>query len=168
MKRFLLLLHLDRERATAFALRPHSESAILRVVPVCWTIVDLGFYFLLFRVTAMVGSLAVDLCLTTDSDSHRVSTVDSSAVRFSPALGLICPANFCFALIGFAIAPGSAVVAAAGSGLCRNYSAIEIVAPDPDFVRRRFVADSCLFYSAVAAAALAFVSDAASIARSFF
>ena len=59
------------------------------------------------------------------------------------------------------------VVAAAGFDLCRNCSAIEIVA-GLGSVRRRFVADSCRFYFAVAVAALVFVSGAVSAARSSF
>src|SRR6266403_2232614 len=61
------------------------------------------------------------------------------------------------------------VVVAAGFDLCRHCPAIEIVAGLGSVRRRRrFVADSCLFYFAVAVVALVSVSDAVSTARSSF
>src|SRR6266404_2322039 len=143
---------LRRERAMAFDRRRHPDSAILPAVRDRALIVDpvrqrtdsawrWHFCFLPFRKRAKVDSLAVDL---------------------SPAMGMefrsVAAADFF-------------VVAAAGFDfdLCRNCSAIEIVVGlGPVRRRRRFVADSCLFYFAVAVAALVFVSDAVSTARSSF
>ena len=104
-----------------------------------------------------------------ESDSRPVSIADFFAARFWPGLGLICPENFCRFPTGSAIAPaGSAVVAAAaGFDLCRSCSAIAIVV-DLGSARRRFAADFCPSCFAAAAAALVFVWDAASIARSSF
>ena len=167
----------------AFDRRRHPDSAILPAVDRA-LIVDpvrqrtdwawrWHFCFLPFRERAKVDSLAVDLFPAMAMEFRPPEVADFFAVRSWPAPGSTYLENSCSGcfLIGFAIAPaGSAVVAAAAGfdfDLCRNCSAIEIVVGlDP--VRRRFVADSCLFYFAVAVAALVFVSDAVSTARSSF
>ena len=125
-----------------------------------------------------VDSLAVDLSPAMGMEFRPVAAAVFFAVRSWPAPGSTYPENFCSGcfLIDFAIAPaGSVVVVAAAAvgfdfDLCRNCSAIEIVAGLASVRRRRrrSVADSCLFYFAVAVAALAFVSDAVSTARSSF
>src|SRR6266403_1141741 len=176
---------LRQEGAMAFDRRLHWDSAILPVVPDRALIVDpvrqrtdwawrWHFCFLPFRKRVKVDSLAVDFSPAMAMEFRPVAAADFFAVRSWPAPGSTCPENFCSGcfLIDFAIAPaGSVVVAAAGFDfdLCRNCSAIEIVAGlGPVRRRRRFVADSCLFYFAVAVAALVFVSDAVSTARSSF
>src|ERR1700737_3805333 len=178
--RSLPRLRLHPARAKAFALHLHLDLAILQAVPVRAKVVDLvrqrtdsawraHFCFSLFRARAKVGSFAVYLGPAMELEFRRVSAADFSAARFLPARGSICPGNLCCCPTGFAIAPAAVVVAAAGFDfdLCRNCSAIEIVVGLGSF-RRRFVAGSCPFYFAVAVAALVFVSDGASTARSSF
>ena len=168
-----------------FDRRLHPDSAILPAVPDRALIVDpvrqrtdwawrLHFCFLLFRERAKVDSLAVDLSPALAMEFRPPEVADFFSVRSWPAPGSTYLENFCSGcfLIDFAIAPaGSVVVVAAGFDfdLCRNCSAIEIVAGLGSVRRRhRFVADSCLFYFAVAVAALVFVSGAVSTARSSF
>ena len=169
-----------------FDRRLHPDSAILPAVPDRALIVDPvrqrtdwalrpHFCFLLFRERAKVDSLAVDLSPALAMEFRPPEVADFFSVRSWPAPGSTYLENFCSGcfLIDFAIAPAGSVVVvvvvAAGFDfdLCRNCSAIEIVA-GLGSVRRRFVADSCLFYFAVAVAALVFVSGAVSTARSSF
>src|SRR6266478_1267211 len=151
--RFRRRPRLRRERALAFDRRRHPDSAILPAVRDRALIVDpvrqrtdsawrWHFCFLPFRKRAKVDSLAVDLSPAMGMEFRSVAAADFFAVRSWPAPGSTCPENFCSGcfLIGFAIAPAGSVV----------------------------VADSCLFYFAVAVAALVFVSDAVSTARSSF
>ena len=165
--------------------RRHPDSAILPAVLDRALIVDpvrqrtgwawrSHFCFLPFRERAKVDSLAVDLSPAMAMEFRPPEVADFFAVRSWPAPGSTCPENFCSGcfLIDFAIAPAGSVAvvvaaAAAGFDLCRNCSAIEIVA-GLGSVRRRFVADSCLFCFAVAVVALVFVSGAVSAARSSF
>ena len=132
-----------------FLLHLHQDSAILRVVPDCATIVDLRFCFLLFRARAKTASLAVDLCPVTALGFRPVWVADFSAARSWPAPDSICPGSLYSFRIGFAIAPAGSVVAAAPDfDLCLNCSAIVIAAAGPDSVRCRFVFDLVSFAAA--------------------
>src|SRR5207244_7629653 len=119
--RFLLRLRFHPARGTPFDLRLHQDSAILPVVLVCPTIVDLvRFCFLLFPAKA-VGSLAVGLCLLMDSGFRPVWIADFFAARFSPAPDSTYLRIFDSCLIGPAIALADFVVVAGFDFvLCRN------------------------------------------------
>ena len=140
--------------ATALDLR-RRDSAIRPVDPACLLIV----YLLLFPAKGMADSLVVGL--VTESDFRLVSIVDFFVARFSPFAAAICPANFGpSSSTGFGIAPADSAVVAADP--CRQSCfGIVIAAADPDFVRRRFVADFSSVVVAVEAAVSVFVSGAA-------
>ena len=93
----------------AFDLRLHSDSAIVPAVLDRARVVDLERQrtdsqlaeetcFLLLRMRAKVGSVAVDLCLcplmATAMEFRLPEVADFFSVRFSPAPGSICPENF--------------------------------------------------------------------------
>jgi len=183
--RFARFLRLHLEPVSAPGLQG-QELEIHQAAPVCLMIGDLALTcFLLCREMAKmkIGRTAVD----PDFDSlqgwdfRRVAVADSFASRFWPSAAALIGRQIFdpdFGSIDSVIAPAGFVAVVVGSAAadpgfdpcCWNCFGIAIaVGPDPDFGRRRLVADSFCF-AVVEAVALesAFSSDVVLVARFSF
>ena len=175
--RFLLVLRLHLELATAPDLRRHPEWETPRAAPVSRIVGDLArrICFLLFPETVMADCLVVvDLCLPMGTGFPQAwLVVDFFAARSLPSAGLIGPANSGFGSrsICSVIGPVDSVAAAADLDLFRrscSETVIVAAGPGSDPGRRRFAVDPSFVVAAVAVEASVFVSDAVSIAQSSF
>ena len=122
---------------------------------------------LLFLVKARVDWIAAARCLATELGSRLALIADFFVARFSRAVDSIGPESSYPCRICFELVTADSV--AAGLDLFRqSCSAIVIVADLADSVRRHSAARLFSVAAAVAGAALAFVLDAVSTARSSF